>query len=87
MAAEHRHLDVVQALLAAKADANIGDNNGITPLHETAAKGYKDIAVLLLANGASVNQQDKTGHTPLAWAMHFDHNDVVELLQQHDGHE
>jgi hypothetical protein len=36
---------------------------------------------------ADVNAKDNSGHTPLAWAAHNGHEDVAELLREHDGKE
>jgi ankyrin repeat protein len=42
---------------------------------------------LLLANKAEVNAKDKRGDTPLDNAKLMEHQDVVELLRLHGGHE
>ncbi len=39
--------NVVELLLANKADVNAKDNNGWTPSHTAAAYGHKDLAELL----------------------------------------
>jgi hypothetical protein len=57
-AAYRGHKDVVELLLASKADVNAKSKNGWTPLHEAAANGYKDVAELLLANKADVNAKN-----------------------------
>jgi len=45
------------------------------------------MAELLLANKADVNAKDNKGYTPLYYAADKGHQDVVELLRQHGGHE
>jgi cytohesin len=42
----------VNALLAAGADPNLGENYGFTPLHEAAENGREEIARALLAANA-----------------------------------
>ncbi len=42
---------------------------------------------LLLANKADVNAKGIKGETPLHLAVIAKHDDVVELLRQHGGHE
>jgi ankyrin repeat protein len=79
-AASHGHKNVVELLLANKAEANAKDNNGGTPLLYATAGGRKDTAALLLANKAEVNATDKGGFTPLHWAASMGHKDMAELL-------
>ena len=80
LAAFKGYKDVVELLLANKAEVNAKDNNGQTPLHVAALKGHKDVAELLLANKAEVNAKDNNGETPLHLAALSGHKDVVELL-------
>jgi hypothetical protein len=44
------HVDIVQWLLAKKANVNAKDDYGQTPLHWANAQGHKDVAKLLLAH-------------------------------------
>jgi ankyrin repeat protein len=83
LAAYHGDTGAAELLLANKAEVNVTDNNGSTPLHMTAKlkwHGNKGVAELLLANKAEVNVTDNNGHTPLHWAAANGHKDVVELL-------
>ena len=72
--------DVVELLLANKAEVNAKDNEGVMPLHKAAFCGHKDVAALLLANGAEVNAKDNRSWTPLHWAACNTQKDVAELL-------
>ena len=45
--------DVVELLLASKADVNAKDNKGHTPLNWASAKGHKDVADLLRQHGGN----------------------------------
>ena len=74
------HEDVVELLLANKADVNAKNNDGQTSLELAASLGYADIVKTLLANNADVNTKDNDGQTPLHLAASGDHKDVVELL-------
>ncbi|KAL8554836.1 hypothetical protein ACS0TY_002859 [Phlomoides rotata] len=50
------------------ADFDVPDNDGRTPLHWAAYKGFADTIRLLLFRDASQGRQDKEGCTPLHWA-------------------
>ena len=48
-----------------KADVNIKDQYGITPLHYASYFGYSDLLKILIKTGAKVNARDENGNTPL----------------------
>jgi ankyrin repeat protein len=50
-AASNGHKDVVELLLANKAEVNAKNTNGATPLHLAASAGHKDVAELLRQHG------------------------------------
>ena len=79
--------DVVELLLANKAELDARDKNGKTPLHFAASYDHRDVLELLLANKAEVNAKTNNGQTPLHMAAVNGHKDVAELLRQHGGHE
>ena len=47
-----RHTEVVQLLVAANADVNLADSNGVTPLAHARRRGYTGMAAILEAAGA-----------------------------------
>lgn len=51
------------------ADFDVPDNDGRSPLHWAAYKGFTDTVRLLLFRDASQVRQDKDGCTPLHWAV------------------
>lgn len=55
--------DVVEVLLAHKADINARDKYGETPLYVAAERGEKDVVELLLARGADVDARNTKGPT------------------------
>jgi ankyrin repeat protein len=71
----------VKALLKDNPDlVSSRDNNGDTPLHLAAAKGYKDVTQLLLAKAADVNAKNNDGWTPLHESAVNGYKDVAQLL-------
>jgi ankyrin repeat protein len=80
VAAENGCKDVVELLLASKADVNAIGKFGLAPLHLAARKGSKDVAQLLLANKARVNARNNNRETPLHLAALKGDLDMVELL-------
>ncbi|MCR9235008.1 MAG: ankyrin repeat domain-containing protein [bacterium] len=62
---------------------NCGCQQGWTPLHKAARKGYLDIVKLLIQAGADVNSIDNIGSTPLDHAATFGFSDVANFLIKH----
>jgi len=59
---------IVIKLLAAGADPDARDSQGLTPLMRAVESGREDIVAELLRSGASVNAQDRNGRTALLLA-------------------
>jgi ankyrin repeat protein len=77
---------VIEVLLAHKADINMPDDRGYTPLH--AAVQYRigkiNVAELLVNNGADVDAKSyREGVTPLREAISTGDTEVVKLLLSH----
>lgn len=85
IAAFNDHKDVVEFLLANKADVNAKAKNGSTPLHLAAAKGNKDIVEVLLANKADINATDNEGWSPVHSAITWNQKEIEELLIKAGG--
>jgi ankyrin repeat protein len=62
-------LECVEALIAAKADVNLADPEGVTPLIVAVNNFHFDIGALLLKKGANPNKWDWWGRTPLYSAV------------------
>jgi ankyrin repeat protein len=60
--------DIVEALLAKKANPNKEEDDGGTPLDVAASVGRVQMVKLLLDHGAHVNHKDEGGHTALLYA-------------------
>lgn len=75
-------LDVVLALLEAKADANVFDAERKTALSMSARYGAVDVVQALLGARADPNFADKYGRTPLFVSCEYNKNDVLHILLQ-----
>ncbi|XP_027348744.1 probable protein S-acyltransferase 23 isoform X2 [Abrus precatorius] len=62
------------------ADFDVPDNDGRSPLHWAAYKGFADTIRLLLFRDASQGRQDKDGCTPLHWAALRGHAEACAVL-------
>jgi len=58
-------LEIAKILIEHGADVNARDQDGLTPLHNTAWTNNGEVAKLLIANGADVNAKDNYENTPL----------------------
>jgi Ankyrin repeats (3 copies) len=70
----------IQLLLAKKADPNIVDHQGWTPLHKAAFYGQENLVPILAAAGANPNQITSCLASPLHFAIQGDHANVVQPL-------
>jgi hypothetical protein len=76
--------DVAAEMLNRKANVNIPNRDGRTPLYVCIQRGRtKEMAAMLLDHGADFTIADKNGETPLKLAIENNRQDIVELLQQH----
>ena len=65
-----------------KADVNVHNNSGVTPLHWAASRGHLDVVRVLSEFKADVNVHNNSGVTPLHWAASRGHLDVVRVLSE-----
>lgn len=75
-AIHHGHMDVVQLLLAGKAQIDVEDAKGKTPLTLACKKGNKEIACMLVEHGADCTKENKNGVT----ALGVSHPDMRKFL-------
>ena len=91
-ACEEGHTDVVEALIADKAEVDqVNSEDGFTPLHIACFSGVVDVIKLLLENGADVTKRDNTGNNPLhitvlagRWQDKGTNLKVIETLLTHN---
>ena len=75
-----RWVEGLSALLAAGAEVNAMDGDGLTPLHLAAENCHSNVVALLLAKGAKINVTAQDHATPLHLAAQEGCTDVVEVL-------
>jgi ankyrin repeat protein len=73
--------NLVVALLAAGADANVKDKRGRTSAWRGALQSTADILQLLIDGGGSVNEPDNFGQTPLIALVRNNCGDAAARLQ------
>ena len=69
LAARNGNVELVKALVRAKADVNkLGGSQCIGPLHWAAHKEYSEVALFLIEHGGDLLLKDGEGRTPLSMA-------------------
>ena len=71
---------MVRAQIAARADVNVRDGSGRTPLFLASQNGHVEIARALLAAGANVNLADAAADTPYYVAALARHAELTGIL-------
>ena len=80
-AAAFGHLAAAQCLLGTKkTHVDVGDTQGVTPLHLACCHGYRDVCTVLLDHGASVEVRTTNGSTALHYAASNADSTITELL-------
>jgi ankyrin repeat protein len=74
--------ELAEILLCAKADPNISDNEGNTPLIEASKRGFKEVVTMLLETGVNFNAKNNEGISALNLALSHGHYELVDLLKQ-----
>ena len=81
MAVNKSYVSVVRLLLQwGRANTEVKDGAGCTPMHSASAVGNAEITSLLLDSRANVNAEDNDKWAPLHFASSSGHDTVVELL-------
>lgn len=80
-AAVKGNVKVAQVLLENKANPNLADQMGITPLIYAVQFENKELVELLLKYKASKTIKDKEGKTPQDYAKFTNNTDIINLLK------
>jgi hypothetical protein len=74
------HAEVLDLLIRARANVNVKDSLGRTPLVSAARNGNRSATRQLLRAGARPSIRDSMGKSPLAWAVELDELAIVPEL-------
>ncbi|MFZ0564715.1 MAG: ankyrin repeat domain-containing protein [Chlamydiales bacterium] len=72
--------DLTEILITYRADLDVRDVNGATPLHWAISHGDTENALILINCGADVNAKDKNSNTPLHEAVFNGDEELVTAL-------
>ncbi|KAL4231303.1 Ankyrin repeat domain-containing protein 53 [Mactra antiquata] len=75
-----RAIQCLQYLLDKKADSSIGNDDGITPLHQAGSEGHVQCLKMLIDHGAKIDGEDCRGHTPLDLAKLWGHRKCARII-------
>ncbi|MGD1943690.1 MAG: ankyrin repeat domain-containing protein [Leptolyngbyaceae cyanobacterium] len=81
-AARDGFTEIAAGLIAAGAEVNWVDGEGVTPLILAAFKGHGELAALLLDHGADPTVVDQWGRTALDYALRRGEDDAISQLLQ-----
>lgn len=73
--------DLVIALLKNKANPNLKDSNGATPLFWAVKRANAELIKILLENGADKNIHDNFGFSAFEYALKTNNTDIINLLK------
>ncbi|CAL1544551.1 unnamed protein product [Lymnaea stagnalis] len=73
---------IVASLLEAKANTNIVNSDGFSPLHLACIGRHPDIVKMLINSGAQVDKVDKNMRTPLMYAAEKGDGESIRFLLQ-----
>lgn len=83
--AEAENLEVIEVLLAAGADPNLGDYRGGTALTAGVYQGSLEAIFKLLAAGVDIEKRNRDGRTALGLAKVYRRADILTLLREFAG--
>merc|ERR1712083_1276009 len=79
-ASANGHVEVVRALLDARATTALANEAGSRPLHWASLNGHLDVCRTLLDSGADANLRNEFDRRPFEEAFGRQHAEICELL-------
>eukprot|EP00658_Telonema_sp_P-2_P075093 TRINITY_DN644_c0_g1_i13.p1 TRINITY_DN644_c0_g1~~TRINITY_DN644_c0_g1_i13.p1 ORF type:complete len:212 (+),score=44.15 TRINITY_DN644_c0_g1_i13:210-845(+) len=76
------HVQVMECLLARRADPNMASEHGRTALMGAAMNGHPECVQLLLQAGAELDLKNDHGETAADLAATYQHDEIVQLLKR-----
>jgi ankyrin repeat protein len=76
--------EIARLLISHKANVNVKQRGGWTPLHQAAAHGNLKLVKLLLEHGADKNAKSDDGQTPFDLAEESGHHSILQILKMHN---
>ncbi|PAA49418.1 hypothetical protein BOX15_Mlig024438g2 [Macrostomum lignano] len=83
IAALNGHLDIIELLESKRADFELTDDRGNTPLFCAAQNDHFEVVQFLLDKRCNVNHENCNRRTPIFSAVNNGHEDIVSLLIRH----
>src|SRR5690606_20377370 len=80
IASSHDQPEIVSALLAVKANPNMGYEDGLSPLIIASENGCIEVVRLLLEHGAEAADACEDGSFPLLVAIECENSSIISLL-------
>jgi hypothetical protein len=75
-------MQLVEKIVARRADVNSRTRNGTTPLHTAVVYARKEIAEFLLDNGADINARSARGVSALEFARDARNQPIADMLRE-----
>jgi ankyrin repeat protein len=79
---ERRDLTWLNFLTQRRANPNLADKNGVTPLMRATQLGFHEGIAALVKAGARVDEPNAAGETPLIFAIHSRDTELMRVLLQ-----
>ena len=80
------HIEEIQILIDAKANIEVVDINGMTPLHLSACRGQVEVMQILINAKANIEATDNKGQTPLILAIQRNQVEAKRILRDASGY-
>ena len=80
IACREQNLEIVEILIKNKANINLQDNEGWTPLMRASLAGDKEIVKLLIKNGAVINYQNKFSESAIFHSAQANCEECFEII-------